>query len=258
MEFLKMSYLNTTTQLAVNSNTLAAANLFNRDPAYQYSSDGFDNDLTTTSIVITFDATTAVSRIAMVDMNFKEFRLFYNGATANSFALTNGDTTVSAYTGNADANKFFRFSTIQCSSITIQATKTFIANQEKFLGLFVPSDLILELSRTPSAQQYKPKLVPKQVIHKLSDGGTRIHNVKKKWETSIELNYVSQSERDSIYDDLYNFDDAFNFCPFGTVTAWSGQIFESVWDGPFGFYEFSDNNANVGFSGKISLKETPS
>ena len=35
-------------------------------------------------------------------------------------------------------------------------------------------------------------------------------------------------------------------------------VFESVWDGPFMFYEFSDNNANVGFSGKITLKETPS
>lgn len=258
MEFLKASYLNTTTQLAVNSNTLSAANLFNRDPAYQYSSDGLDNDLTTTSIVVTFDSTLTVSRLALVDMNFKEFRVFYNGATANALTLTNADTTTSVYTGNADANKYFRFNTIQCTSITIEATKTFIANQEKFLGLLLPTDLILELSRVPSAQQYKPRLVPKQVVHKLSDGGTRIHNVKKKWETSIDLDYVSQTERDTIYDNLYSLDDAFNFCPFGTVTSWSGQIFESVWDGPFSFYEFSDNNANVGFSGKITLKETPS
>ena len=257
MEFLKASYLNTTTQLAVNSNTLSASNLFNRDPAYQYASDGMDNDLTTTSIVVTFDSTVSVSRIALVDMNFKEFRLFYNGATANAFTLTNADTTTSVYTGNTDENKYFRFATVMCSSITIEAKKTFIADQEKFLGLLVPTDLILELSRVPSAQQYKPRLVPKQVVHKLSDGGTRIHNVKKKWETSLDLDYVSQSERDTIYEDLYSRDDAFNFCPFGTVTSWSGQIFEAVWDGPFTFYEFTDNNANVGFSGKISLKETP-
>jgi len=194
----------------------------------------------------------------MVDMNFKEFRLFYNGATANSFPFVGADTTSSVYTGNVDGNKYFRFNTIQCSSITIEAKKTFTANQEKFIGQFIPSDLILELSKRPSAQSYKPKITPKQIVHRLSDGGTRLHNVKKKWQTTIDLDYVAESERDAIYEDLYNFDDAFVFCPFGTATGWGGQIFETVWDGDFTFYEFSDNNANVGFSGKISLKETPS
>ncbi|CAB4170041.1 hypothetical protein UFOVP903_48 [uncultured Caudovirales phage] len=258
MEFIKASLLNTSTQIAVNSNSTTASNLFNPDPAYQFSTSGLDNDLTTASMVITFDSPMSVSRIALVDMNFKEFRLFYNGSTANSFSPVGGDTTSSVYTGNADANKYFRFSTIQCSSITIEATKTFIVNQEKFLGLFIPSDLILELEKRPSAQSYKPSLNPKQVVHKLSDGGTRIHNVRKKWSTTLDLDYVSETERDTIYEDLYNFDDAFVFCPFGTATGWGGQIFETVWDGPFSFYEFSDNNANVGFSGKISLKETSS
>ncbi len=244
--------------MAVNSNTLTSSNLFNRDPLYQYYTDGMNDDNTTTSITITFDATTSISRIAMVGMNFKEFNLFYNGATANAFALLQADTTTSAYTGNTDANKFFRFNTIACTSITINAKKTFIANQEKYISLFVPSDLILELSIVPAAKGYKPKVVPKQIVHKLSDGGTRIHNVKKKWETILNLDYITTAERDRFYDLLYNVDSAFNFCPFGTATSWNGQIFEAVWDGPFEFYEFSDNATSSGFSGKISLKETPS
>ena len=47
------------------------------------------------------------------------------------------------------------------------------------------------------------------------------------------------------------------FCPFGTTTSWDAILFESVWTGPFDFYEYSDNASSSGFSGKITLKETP-
>lgn len=257
MEFLKASYFNTSTQIAVSSNTLASANLFNRDPVFQYYSSGDNSDLTTTSITITFDSTTPVSRLALVGMNFKEFKVFYNGATASTFTLVGADTTTSDYATNTDANKYFKFSTIGVSSITIDCKKTITADQEKYIGLFVPSDLIFTLSPIPSARGYKPKLTPKQIVHKLSDGGTRLHNVKKKWDVSIDVDYLSTTNRDLLYSSVFNRNAAFNFCPFGTATGWGGQIFESVWDGPFSFYEFSDNNANVGFSGKITLKETP-
>lgn len=257
MEFLRASYVNTTTQIAVNSNTATAENLFNRDPIYQYSSSGFNNDTTTTTITITFDATSPVSRIALIGMNFKEFSVFYNGATANTFALTNADTSASSYTGNTDADKYFRFSTIQCSSITINAKKTFIADQEKYIGLFVPTDLLFQLTTIPDSKGYKPKIIPKQVVHKLSDGGTRVHNIRKKWEVSLNLDYVSLAQRNALEDDIYNLNSEFNFCPFGTATSWDAIFFEAVWDGPFLFYEYSDNAANSGFSGKVTLKETP-
>lgn len=256
MEFIKANLLNTTTQLSVNSNTATSSNLFNRDYLYQYYSDQFNNDLTTTSITVTFDSTTSVSRIALLDTNFKEFSIFYNGSTASTFTLLNADTTTSSYTGNTDVNKYFRFSTLQVSSITINAKKTITADQEKYLGLFMISDLNLSLSKIPNAQNYKPRLFPKQVVHKLSDGGSRIHTVRRKWETKLQLNYIQQAERDSLYD-LYTAYTEFNFCPFGTTTSWDGLLFECVWDGDFDFYEYSDNATSSGFSGQISLKETP-
>lgn len=258
MEFLKANLLNTTTQISVNSNTTTAENLINRDPIYQYYSLDFANDLTTTTIQITFDQTTAVSRIALFDTNFKEFTIYYNGSTANTFSLTNSDTTSSNYTANSDTNKFFRFSTIQCSSITIDAKKTITANQEKILGNLLISDLYFDLTteRKPSAKNYKPKLKTKQIVHTLADGGTRIHNIKKKWDLDFSLEYISQSTRDSLYS-IYSLNREFNFCPFGTATSWDGICFEAVWDGEFGFYEFADNPTSAGFSGKVSLKETP-
>lgn len=256
MEFLKANLINTTTQIAVNSNTTTIANLFNRDKLYQYYSELMNSDLTTTTITITFDATTPVSRIALIDTNFKEFSMFYNGATASTFALSNGDTAASTYTGNADDNKFFRFATVQCSSITINAKKTITADQEKRLGLLVVSDLEFALTLIPSAKSYKPKKIPKQIVHKLSDGGTRIHNVSSKWSTDFSLEYVSESQRDSLFE-IYDDAVEFNFCPFGTATGWDGFLYECVWDGPFEFYQYSDNAASSGFSGKVSLEETP-
>lgn len=257
MEFIKANYLNTTTQISVNSNTSTVSNLFNRDLLYQYYSEALDSDLTTCSIHITFASTISVSRIAMLGMNFKEFSFFYNGSTASTFSLLNADTTVSSYTGNLDANKYFRFNTIQVSSITINAKKTIIADQEKFISLFVISDLNLALSKIPSAQSYKPRLIPKQSVHKLSDGGTRIHTFRRKWDTDLKIDYVDTTERDLLFD-IYSSTDEFNFCPFGTSTSWDASMFECVWDGPFSFYEYSDNAASSGFSGVISLKETPS
>jgi hypothetical protein len=256
MEFLKQNWLNTSTQIAVTSNTSLASNLFIRDKFRQYYSNGFADDNTSSSITITFDSTTPVSRIGLVDMNFKEFYMFYNGATANSFPILTADTTTISYTGNADLNKYFRFNTIQCTSVTLVAKKTITANQEKLLGLFVLSDLQVELEKIPSANNYKPKLVPKQIVHTLSDGGTRVHTIRKKWDTAFTLNYVSPTQRDSLAD-LHDSDVPFNFVPFGTATGWDAILFETVWVGPFEFFEYSDNAAASGYSGKIALKETP-
>lgn len=256
MEFIKANLLNTTTQISLNSNTALASNLFNRDYLYQYYSDQFNNDLTTSVITITFGSTTSISRLALIDINLKDFTVYYNGLTANTLAITSADTTVSNYTSNADLNKYFRFSTVQVSSITIDMKKTITANQEKLLGLLVISDLELSLSKIPSASNYKPKIVPKQIVHKMSDGGARIHNVKRKFEYSLSLDYLDSSQRDLLYN-LYTGDSEFNFVPFGTATSWDALLTEVVWDGSFEFYEYSDNASSSGYSGKISMKETP-
>lgn len=256
MEFIKANLINTTTQISVNSNTGTSSNLFNRDYLYQYYSDQFANDATTSVITINLGATTPVSRIALLDNNFKQFTLFYNGSTANTFNLTGADTSASDYITNADQNKYFRFNTVQVSSITLNIKSTQVVNQEKVLGLFLISDLDVALTKIPSAQAYKPRVIPKQVVHRLSDGGTRINTVRRKLEANLNLDFVDSSQVDLLYQ-IYISNNEFNFCPFGTATGWNGFIFESVWDGSFDFYEYSDNAASSGFSGKISLKETP-
>lgn len=256
MEFLTANILNTTTMLTLSNNTTVGENLFNRDPYYQYYTDGDNFDTTTTTITITFDATTSVSRISLQDINFKEFYVFYNGATANAITIVSGDTTTLNYTGNAEVNKYFRFATLACTSISLCAKKTITANQEKVLGNLYLGDLYFSLTLFPSAKGFKPKLQPKQVLHKLSDGGSRMHNVARKWEHELDLKYTGTTQTANLLT-LFNLNSEFNFCPFGTTTAWDNVFYEAIWDGPFGFYEYSDNAVVSGFSGRITLKETP-
>lgn len=257
MEFLKQNYINTTTQIVVNSNTTTVQNLFNPDTFFQYYTDGLNNDATTSSIRINFDETTLVSRIGLIDTNAKQFRLFYNGATANAFSLTTtGSTTTSSWSTNAETNIYLRTTPVYCTSVSIEITTTQTANQEKRLGFFTLSDTYYSLTQIPSANNYDPRIIPKQIEHKLSDGGTRIHNIRKKWEVSIKMDYVDSTIRNNLKT-IYDLRVPFMFCPFGTTTSWDGILFESVWPGNFDFYQFSDNAASSGFSGGIRLKETP-
>lgn len=257
MEFIKANLINTTTQISVTNNTALSSNLFNRDQFYQYYTDSLNSDLVTASVTINFGASTNVSRIALIDTNIKGFNIFYNGVTANAFSLVSQNTTTSQYTGNTDTNLLLRFATIAVSSITIDMKTTQTANQEKVLGLFFISDLLYTLGKVPNASGYKAKSVPKQIVHTLSDGGTRINNTRKKFDLSIQLDYLQSDEVTSLRS-VYDLGTAFNFAAFGTSTGWTNPVFfEGVWPGAFDFYEYSDNAISSGFGGQIRIKETP-
>lgn len=254
MEFLYANFLNTTTQMTVSSNTVTAEYLFTADPNLQYYTDGFNNDNTTASITITFDTTTNVSRIVLRDINLKEFRLFYNGATANSFNFTNA-TSTSYWTTNSSTAMYLRCATTAVSSITIDMKSTITANSEKVLGFMAITDTYYSMDRIPDADGFKPTLLRKQVVHELSDGGSRVHNISQKTAVNIKMDYVSATQRESLRD-IFNLDVPFGFCPFGTSTGWDEMYFDAVWTGAFEFYEYTDNAAASGFSGTIRLKET--
>lgn len=257
MDFLTANLINTTTQLTVNSNTTVVANLFNRDQFYQYYSDGLNNDLTTCSITITFGATTNVSNIVLSDTNAKQFSVFYNGLTASAFALSDQNTTTSSFTTNTDSNVFLKFPTTAVSSITLDIKTTQVANAEKIVGNLYIGEKYYSLGKIPNSSNYKPSLVPKQIVHQMSDGGQRIHNVRRKFDLSITLDYLSSTEVSSLKT-LWELQSAFQFAAFGTSTGWTNPVFfECVWPGSFNFFEYSDDAISSGFSGNIKLKETP-
>ncbi len=257
-EFLKANYCNTTTQFVVNSNTDTVSNVLNPDQRIQYYSDGFNNDSTTVSMTISFDETMTVSRLSLKEINLKKFNIYYNGATANAFALTTtGSTIASQFINNSETSLYLRCASVDCTSVTIDMYSTQAANSDKAIGYLVISDTLLSLQRTPSSQNYTPKIDPEQVVHAMSDGGVRIHTVKDKHTADLKFKYISRDFRDDLKD-VYDSRAPFMFCPLGTTTSWDETLFECVWPGNFDFFKFSDDAAASGFSGTVTLKETSS
>jgi hypothetical protein len=257
-EFLKSNFLNTTTQIAVTNNTGTAENLLNPDRRIQYYTDGLDNDATTASITISFAATQTVSRLALNEINFKKFNIYYNGLTANTLALTStAATTTSQWTNNSETSMYLRFASVNVTSLTFDLYSTQVANAEKAIGSLYISDPHFTPPRRPSSSDYTHRIDPEQVVHTMSDGGVRLHTVKDKQQTELKFKNISRTFRDNLKD-LYDLHDSFLFCPLGTSTGWDAVIYEAVWPGNFDFYKFSDDAVASGFSGTIQLREVSS
>jgi hypothetical protein len=254
MEFLSQTYLETTTQLIVNSSTITQENIMNPDIRQQYISDSLNSDATTASITISFDATQSVDRISIMEFNAKKFNVYYNGVTANAFSLTN-PTTTSQWTNNSATNLYISATPVNCTSVTFDFYSTQVANSEKAIGYIYVGANELTFPRVPNASSYTPVRDPKELINELSDGGTRRHLVQTKWATKVKFQYITESFRDSLKT-IFDTMSPKVFVPFGTGTAWDGILFESNWIGNFDFYKYSDDATQSGFSGSIDLKET--
>lgn len=245
--------MNTTTAVVVNSNTGTVENLFRRDKNFQYVSSGFNNDLTTTTITINFDSTQSVSRIGLVGMNWKEFDVFYNGATASNFAMsTTSATTTSKWSSNSETSMYIIATAVNCTSVSFDVKSTQNANLEKAIGYIGVSSVLVDFERTPTSKNYKPKIMPKEIVHKLSDGGQRIHTLDSKFSVSISFKHITKTFRDNL-ETAWSLNDSFMFTAFGTSTSWDEIFYEVIWPGSFEFYQYSTDSKTDNFSGKIKL-----
>lgn len=255
MELLYKNIVNTTTQINPGNNTLTAEYLLSRNLTKQYVTDGYSAN-TASSIVFTFDITQTVSKIVLMGMNYKTFRIFYNGATASTFTITNGATTTTNFSTNSETSMFMTVNTTAVSSITIDVTDTIVAGTERALSYVVFSDLLLNFERVPSSKNYKPQLKATDVEHVLSDGGTRINYIDNKWSTTIKWKNISTAFRDDLKE-VYDLKDEFIFAAFPTMTGWDEVLYPCVWSGDFKFYEYADDFVQAGFSGDVIFKEVP-
>lgn len=256
MEFITKNLLQTTTDYVVQSNTSLVQFLFRRDRRFQYASTGFNNDATTTTIQLSLGQTTSVSRLALVNMNWKDFTIHYNGTTANTLNLTStGATTSSDWSSNSEPSMYLQFATIQATQIDIDITGTITADAEKSIGYVYVADTKLVFPRVPSSSQYKARYDVEQKSHKLSDGSTRLSTVDKKYRADIKLEYIEPDFADNLYN-VWTEHNEFGFVAFPTTTGWDEIVYPVVWPGDFNFIEYADDAVNSGFAGKIMLRET--
>ena len=254
MRFIRRNFIETTTSITVG-NTALASLLIDGLKDTQYVTLGDNSDLTTSSIHYSLTSSEAIDKILLLNQNFKKFRLFYDGATANSFTIVNGQTTTSIWDTNSDTSLYIDISTVTVSSITLEITETITADQEKEIGEFTVSKNIVTFPRNPSHKGYKPLIKRKQIVHELSDGSTKLHNVANNYKNKLKFKYLDTATTDDLwtaYEDANNF----WFLPFETSTSWDGAAYEVVWAGNFDFLQYSDNVSDAGFNGTIDLRET--
>lgn len=255
MEFIRKNYIDTITSISISSNTITVENILNWDKTFQYSTEGFADDTTIASITFNFDETVSVSRIALLEHNLKSYTAFYNGVTANTFSLNESNpTATSDFSSNSNTAQILSFAQVDCTSVTIDMKQTIEANNEKAIGYALMSDLTLDFERDPSAKNYSPIYKPDQIVHKMADGGTRIHNTGEKFSTSIKFQYISPTFRENLRE-VHQAWDSFVYLAVPTSTGWDEIIHEVVWPGNFEFYKYSDNAIQAGFGGKIDLRE---
>ncbi len=259
MEFWEKNQLQTSTQLAVNSSSLLAYFMYIRDPRRQWISSAFNNDSLCSTITISFGSPITLNRVALDNINWKRFNIYYNGVTANALSLTTTSaTTTSQFISNSETSMAILCSTITgVNSVTFDVWSTQVANSEKAIGWLCLSSKILDFDKIPDASSYDPNLNVEQKEHRMSDGGTRIHTIERKFSASIKLKYISKAFKNQLYE-VWRDADSFTFAPFPTTTAWDAVCYEVVWPGKFEFMEFADNNTDAGFKGSITLKETSS
>lgn len=208
-----------------------------------------------TGLVINFDATVAVSRLALAGHNLKNFRLYYNGATASTFALTTtADTTVSNWASNSQTANFLRFPEAYVTSVSLDINST-MAGDLPVIGYMYLGALLTTLEKRPSAANYRIEKTSNNVEQSLSDGSTRVIAFNERWQADLSLEHITATFRSTL-DQIYRDNKDVVFCPFGTATGWDEVIFPAVWVGPFDFYRNAGDAASTGYNGTIRFRET--
>lgn len=245
MEFLKQNKLNTTTMITVPANqTGTLAYLFDRNTGLGFTSVGYDSN-TSLALTVTFPTPTVLSHVFLQHHNLAQYRVFYDGVTANSLAVV---------ATNSETSTYHAFASTTVSSVTIQMDRAKTAATERQLGEFVVTERRLQFERNPSFKDYVPVVARKRIRHEMPDGGMAHFNIKNKFKAKLSWKFLSAvfaASLRTVYDEAA----ALYFLPFPTTTAWDGVAHEVLWDNDFDFAD-DENSRTQGKGGEIKLWET--
>ena len=244
MEFLSANLINTTSLYAVASGTATAAYLIDRNTNTRYQSSGIPVS-TTVQIVVTFPSTLSVSHVLLQGINSKN--VFVYADTTTNILFSSSD--------NSATTIYSEVSTTSVKVVYVDFNNPFVGT-DKYISELSLHTRLLEFERNPSSDDYKPTIFRKQVEHEMPDGGVVLFNVRDKFRVKMSWDYITESFFNDLQD-VYATGDPFVFVPFPTTTAWDGKAYPVVWPGQFDF-RHTTNDKVQGYSGSITLKETPS
>lgn len=243
MEFLSINLINTTSLYAVASGTATAQYLIDRNVDTKYQSSGIATT-TAVDIVVTLPNTATMSHAILRKINAGTVQIFADTTTNILYSMTS----------NVAQDLYAEFSATTVKVVTVRLNNPFTGT-DKYIGELGFHTRLLEFERNPSADDYKPSIFRKQIEHEMPDGGIVLFNVRDKFRAKLSWDFITGTFYNSLLD-IYETGDPFVFVPFPTMTAWDGKAHEVVWPGQFDF-KHSTNDKVQGYSGSITLKETP-
>lgn len=173
------------------SSSVNAKNILNYNIFTNWKSVGSD-DLTTETIEITFDQAT-IDRIFLRDTNFKEFNVKYWDGVSSYIDFTNVEGLDGSLGGGISETTYdkdtayYEFDEITTTKIQIQATKTQIADQQKYLFNFYCTSEIGTFEGFPSIPREDTDQNASEF--KLLSGRTSILKGNRQFEYSMRFNY---------------------------------------------------------------------
>ena len=250
MEFLSDNEVNTTTVFTTASAgfTGSVANLFDRNTVLAWGSTGYTTN-TSAMLSIYFGTNTIISHIFLQNHGLRQFRIFYNSLTANTFTP---DINVSS---NSATSSYFSFNSITVQSIHLQIDRSIDNDDERSVGEWFSGERRSQFDVNPAIENYKPVVFRKQVRHEMPDGGIKLYNVRDKFRADLKWEFITESFKTELAT-VFNAAQAVYFVPFPTTTGWDGDASEVVISGPFNF-KYSSNVRDQGWSGSLRVEETP-
>jgi len=225
VRFHSYNYITASSELGASSGTDSLSNLIdkNSNTTWTSVSQGTDG----TAGTVTFTPTTApviIDRFFMQNHNGANYKLYYDGGTANTFTP---DVLV---TGNAGEDSYHEFGTQSVNSVTLSMTHTIVAGQEKSVGQMFLGTQISEPTNNPA--DYNPIIRKKGYDLEMADGGAKSIWLGDKFYASLNWQFVGETEKDA-FDSLYDAHSEFYFMPtpVETGTGWDGDAWVVNWVG---------------------------
>jgi len=242
IKILYQNYLtNYTNTITASSGSTGTANLTDLDRITRWASIG-SSDIITEYIEVEFNSTKTITRMLLLDMNFKDFHVFYwDGSGWADFAnvwttiatdrgavygtaiygtdVYSANLDVIADSDNADDSRYFEFDSVSTTKVRIECTSTIVANAEKYMyELYIGTEVgtfIEDLTSAPNSVNPIRSDV-NAIYSKKSNGGTIRYERSDKYAAKFVVKELLESADRTIMNTMYDYGQ-FAFLPCGAV-----------------------------------------
>jgi hypothetical protein len=247
--FMTVNRVEAQQSITVSSGDASKANIYDRNQDTKWLSVG-SNDTTAETVEIVFVSAVSIDRLSILNHNLKDFNVqYWNGAAYADFS------TPVVETANIAANSFYQFNSVSTTKIKLTATKTIVANAQKYVG-----ELLAYLEHFNLTDDYLPDNEAtanyyRQFEHEKTNGGSVvvIEATKSKYQNRLTFNTIPKTYRDYIIA-LKNIHQSFWYIPDDSIP--SEQYYCNMIGFRFDKIAAWTSTGERCYAGQMEIKET--